>query len=141
MAPIGISFMPSADNQQNGPRQGSLEGPGNTDLAQAFKILSLHLPRVLGAQAIAPKKLLESQGSAGIANPSGGSPSSAIFEALLRAMSGGQMGASSPSALTPSFAPIEQTGPSGPPLPAVDNGGGSIQTGPDSFLTRGGGQY
>lgn len=94
--PIGITFLPSADAAANGPRQAGIEGQGGSDLTQAFKILSLHLPRVLGAAAIAPKRLLTSPGAAGVALAGGGSgasmnPYSAVFESLLRQLTGGAM--------------------------------------------------
>ncbi len=91
--PIGITFMPSADAAANGPRQASIEGgTGGSDLASAFKILSLHLPQVLGAKAIAPKRLLTSQGSRAVAAPDGASPYAAVFQALLQSMTGAQNG-------------------------------------------------
>lgn len=65
-----------------GPRQGQLEGVPE----QAFKVLSMRLPRVLGARAVSPEGLLNSPGSAGMQ----GNPLSAVFEALLKAMAGGQ---------------------------------------------------
>jgi hypothetical protein len=85
--PIGITFLPSDENQALGPKRGQLEG----DLGQAFKILSLRLPRVQGARAIAPPNLLASQGSAGVPGQLGGgfNPQAAVFEALLKAMAGG----------------------------------------------------
>lgn len=90
--PIGITFMPSADAAANGPRQAGVEGQGGSDLAQAFKILNLHLPRLLGAASIAPKRLLTSQGSAGVGAPGapagGFNPYSAVFESLLQSLSG-----------------------------------------------------
>lgn len=88
-APIGISFMPSADAAANGPRQASIEGQGGSDLAAAFKILSLHLPRVLGAAAIAPKRLLNSQGAAAVGGPAGANPYAQVFQALLQSITGG----------------------------------------------------
>lgn len=88
-SPVGITFMPTADAAANGPRQAGIEGQGGSDLAQAFKILSLHLPRVLGASSIAPKRLLTSQGSAGVAAPQGVNPYSAVFQALLQSMGAG----------------------------------------------------
>ncbi len=88
-APVGITFMPSAEAAANGPRQAGIEGTSGSDLAQAFKILSLHLPRVLGASAIAPKTLLTSPGAAGVAAPSGVNPYSAVFQALLQSMGAG----------------------------------------------------
>lgn len=85
--PIGVSFMPTQDNQNQGPKQGQMEG----DLAQAFKILSLRLPRVQGAHAIAPYSLLNSPGSAGAQGAF--NPYSAVFDALLKShMQPGQYG-------------------------------------------------
>ncbi len=105
--PIGISFMPNADNQALGPQQGALNGPGG-DLSQAFKILSLRLPRVLGAGALAPPGLLRSPGAAGA--PGGLNPHAAVFEALLKALVGGGSPGGFPGG-TASDAP----GPMGPP--------------------------
>lgn len=93
-APIGISFIPSAQNQaQQGPRQAGLEG----DLSQAFKILSLRLPTTVGAASPVPQALLTSPGAAGVTGmpstagtPSGPyDPMAAVFTALLRSMAGG----------------------------------------------------
>jgi hypothetical protein len=94
---IGITFLPTADAAANGPRQAGIEGPGGSDLAAAFKILSLHLPRVLGASAIAPKRVLTGQGSAGL--PSAGmNPYAAVFQSLLQSygMGGGSASTGSP---------------------------------------------
>lgn len=94
-SPIGITFLPSAEAAANGPRQAGVEGQGGSDLTQAFKILSLHLPRVLGASAIAPQRLLTSPGAAGVApagTPDGGfNPYSAVFASLLQQLTGGAM--------------------------------------------------
>lgn len=110
---IGITFIPSDENQALGPKRGNLEG----DLGQAFKILSLRLPRVQGARAIAPPTLLNSPGSAGVAG--GGNPQAAVFLALLHAVMG--RGASPGSLQTPgSGEPVS----SGPLIPHV--GAGSV---------------
>ena len=114
--PIGITFMPSADNAALGPEQGGLNGPGQ-DLSQAFKILSLRLPRVLGAGAISAPRLLNSPGAAGV---SGLNPHAAVFEALLRALVGGGApsgfgGPDAPFAASPPGYP-PGPGPSAPPL-------------------------
>lgn len=83
---IGVSFIPSADNQQapDGPPQGQLSG----DLAAAFKILSLRLPQVMGAHALAPNALLQSPGALGVPGalkaPGGFNPYAALFETLLK---------------------------------------------------------
>lgn len=91
-SPIGITFLPSEENAAQGPKRGNLEG----DLGQAFKILSLRLPRVQGAKAIAPPELLNAPGASGLAAPGapgapagGFNPLSTIFETLLKSMAGG----------------------------------------------------
>lgn len=90
-APIGISFIPSAQNQaQQGPRQAGLEG----DLSQAFKILSLRLPTTVGAASPVPQALLTNPGASGL--PSAGpsapyDPMAAVFTALLKSMAGGDL--------------------------------------------------
>lgn len=60
---IGVSFQPGSDQfgQQNG-NGAPLNGSG---VQEAIKILSLRLPRVLGAQPAASMPLLTSQGSGG----------------------------------------------------------------------------
>jgi hypothetical protein len=116
--PIGINFIPSQDQAAMGPRQGQLEGVPE----QAFKVLSLRLPRVQGARAMSPYGLMNSPGSAAL----GGNPLAAVFEALLRTMSGPQSG--SPYAPPRMPRDIYQPGPGGvsspsaPPLPRVNPG-------------------
>ena len=63
MPGIGIQFLPGAQGE-NGPT--SPRGGGDP-IQEAVRILSLRLPRVVGAQAIAPQALLTSPG--GAANP------------------------------------------------------------------------
>lgn len=82
MNQIGVTFMPSQEQAAFGPRQGAAEG----DLQQAWKILSLRLPRVLGARAPAPSSLLTSPGSAGMM----GNPNASVMRALVEAYMGGQ---------------------------------------------------
>lgn len=85
--PIGISFIPSAANQANGPmaaRSDAGGGPGSTDLAQAYKILSLRLPTVVGAAAPTPVTNLTSAGASSL--PNGMTPHAAVFQALLKAI-------------------------------------------------------
>ncbi len=96
--PIGINFIPSADNAAQGPQRASLEG-GNSDLAQAWKVLSLNLPRVLGARSLAPKRLLQGGGSAAV--QSNADPHAAAFQALIQAMLSGGMGGGTPDQRSP----------------------------------------
>src|SRR3990167_2922620 len=57
---IGVNFQPGTDpNGQTDPRRAS------TPVQEAIKVLSLRLPRVVGANAISPQALLSSPGSGG----------------------------------------------------------------------------
>lgn len=119
---IGVTFMPSAENQADGPRQGGLQG----DVGQALKILSLQLPRVLGARAITPPGLMNggggSMGMGGGMNP-GFNPHAAVFQALLHAMA--QQGGAGPLPnVTPGIGP-------GEPAPGGFNPGGYNPGGQD----------
>ena len=116
--PIGISFLPSADQAVQGPRQGNLEG----DLGAALKILSLRLPRVLGARAISSPELLQSPGGGGAP---GFNPMAAVIQALLAAGGAGAgggwgsgQGPGIGGALTPRIIP-HQPGVGGPVTPNV----------------------
>lgn len=141
-APIGISFIPSADQAANGPQQGNLEG----DLSQAFKILSLRLPRILGARAPASSTLLNGGGSAAL--PNGGNPYAAVIHALLGTKTGtvpvpNVKYGDPPAVGTPTWDRSDPYTPPGPPRPStprgrdfpVPSGGpinfpGSVPTGP-----------
>jgi hypothetical protein len=58
---IGVNFQPGSGSGGYGNRpQG-----GNNNVQEAIKVLSLRLPRVVGAQAVSPQALLSSQGSGG----------------------------------------------------------------------------
>lgn len=78
---VGINFAPTTDNAANGPRNAALAG-----VPQAIQVLSLALPRVLGAQSPVPGSLLTAQGGQG-------QPDAALLQTLLRTlglMPGGQ---------------------------------------------------
>lgn len=109
-SPIGVTFMPSPENQTLGPQNAQANGPGG-DLSEAFKILSLHLPRVLGPSALASSRLLTNKGSAGL--PSGFNPTAAVFQALIQSMIG------SPSVQPPSAGPAPFTPMPFPPTPGL----------------------
>jgi hypothetical protein len=66
--PLGITFLPTDDHHTRGPRRGNRE----SDLLEAFKILSLRMPRVPGASAIAPSSLLNALGASAV--PGGFNP-------------------------------------------------------------------
>lgn len=122
--PIGITFLPSDENQALGPQRGQMEG----DLGQAFKILSLRLPRIQGAHAIAPPDLLNAPGASG--QPGGMNPQAAIFDALLKAMQGQGGGGMGPMATTPIGIP------QAPAPPRVIAGGGVNSPGPSVDRTQ-----
>ncbi len=62
---LGISFAPGADDQQR-QQQGGTAPSGVPPLQTAIRLLSLRLPRVGGANALAPGPLLQSAGGAGL---------------------------------------------------------------------------
>src|ERR1700739_402435 len=106
--------MPSADNQAQSQANAAADGAGG-DLSSAFKVISLRLPQVLGAASLAPKSLVTSPGATAVSSPA--SPHAAVFDALLKAMTGGV----DPSAFatpaapsTPSASAPTAAAPSGP---------------------------
>jgi hypothetical protein len=56
----GVSFEPGQPGSQN-----TQKPAGNTGVQEAIKVLSLRLPKVVGARAMAPQALLDSPGSGG----------------------------------------------------------------------------
>ena len=72
--PFGISFVPGQESGGEG-RMGA-GGGGVSPLQAAVQFLSLRLPRVTGAQGIAPNALMQSPGGGGFPSP--------ILQALLR---------------------------------------------------------
>ena len=84
--PLGLSFAPGQNDDTN--RMGG--GQAQTPVQEAIRILSLRLPRLLGAGAPTSPALMGgpggmARGSAGL----GGPPSNPIIEQLLRAIFGG----------------------------------------------------
>lgn len=59
----GVSFQPGADYGQRPNGEG--RPSGGSGVQEAIRILSLRLPRVVGAQSVAPMPLLTSMGSGG----------------------------------------------------------------------------
>lgn len=60
---IGVNFQPGAS--QYGEQNGNARPTGGSGVQEAIRVLSLRLPRVVGAQSAAPMPLLTSQGSGG----------------------------------------------------------------------------
>ena len=59
---IGVNFQPGSN--QDEARNGSPR-PGASGVQEAIKVLSLRLPKVVGAQGVTPMPLLTSQGAGG----------------------------------------------------------------------------
>ena len=87
----GVNFQPG----QGDPAQGIKKKP-DQGVQEAIKVLSLRLPRVVGAQAMAPAPLLNSQGS-------GGNPrvDSVVNQVLSRLMPTGDSGIKTPAPMLP----------------------------------------
>lgn len=111
--------MPSADQAAMGARQGQLEGVPE----QAMKILSLRLPRVLGARSLSPSSLMTSPGSAGVPGGQGLNPLAIVFRSILNSMTNGG---------TPPMGPINTGGgsPAGPGMLPRPGGGPTGPLGP-----------
>ena len=113
----GVSFLPGQG--QNGPeaRQG---GQRQNQVQEAIKILSLRLPKVFGAQSLAPGQLLTAPGGMGQPGARGNVTAQAFAQL---------------AGLPPSMAaPGGPGGPSPLPGPAPWGGGGSATT--EGWLQR-----
>lgn len=125
-SPIGVSFLPSEENQAEGQRRGALEG----DLGQAFKILSLRMPKQPSIRGIAPQSLLQAPGASGMAGgPGSFNPQSAIFESMIRAMLG----------QGPAAAPGSPASVGGAPMPRIIPGRVGAERGPGGTIYPDGG--
>lgn len=112
----GLSFQPQADANGNG-------ASATPPVQQAVKLLSLRLPSVVGARAIAPQALLESPGSAGAGGP-GGMTGDALVAWLKKLLQQSQapVPPQAQSVLQPSMSQVPTFGPSA-------GGGGVERTG------------
>lgn len=61
---IGVNFQPGQNGNGYDPRGNGAPSAGN-GVQEAIKVLSLRLPKVVGAQGVAPQGLLESMGGGG----------------------------------------------------------------------------
>lgn len=71
--PIGITFAPTPDQAEMGQKNFALQGGS----PEAIQILSLHLPKFLGARPLAPNDLLTAKST---------NPGSAVVDSILRDM-------------------------------------------------------
>jgi|SRR5579862_9536633 len=114
---IGISFMPSAQGAMASPS--APQAGANTDLAQAFKILSLRLPQFTGGQTITP--LAGTPGGTNTDALKSTNPYAAVFSALLQSLNGGLSGDQpiNTTGITPTYAssaPTDPTAAAAPPM-------------------------
>lgn len=102
----GVSFQPGGV-QQGDPRQP--QQPRSSGVQEAIKILSLRLPKVVGAQSAAPQALLGSQGSGG------NRVDSVVNQVLSRIMPTGQPGSPPVSTTMPVPPRTQPQAPQGAP--------------------------
>lgn len=114
----GVSFQPSEPR----PGYGGPQRPSGNPVQEAIKVLSLRLPRTVGARPVAPAPLLTAPGGAG--NPRVDS----IVQQVLAKMFGGQQG----------MTPAPTQGPFLPSAPSFSGGGqpGYTQPPQEDFLTQ-----
>jgi hypothetical protein len=75
---IGLSFLPNAADEEE--RKKRLQNLTGGPVQEAIKILSLSIPRVSGAQGIAPMPLLTARGMAGM----GGGLADPVVESVMQ---------------------------------------------------------
>lgn len=110
---FGVSFVPGGDASGNQTK------PPTEPLQQAIQMLSLRLPKVVGAQGLAPGPLLQS--------PGGGALAELLRQLFGQGRPGGTMAPSMPGASP--MAPSAPSMPGGMPPPRVVPGGGGDQGG------------
>lgn len=125
----GVTFQPGLADQTTQPRR------SNQGIQEAIKVLSLRLPKVVGAQAIAPSALLQSPGSAG--NPRVDS----IVESVLQKFFPQARPATGGMAPTAMPQPVEAPPPaySAPQAPAQPDWYEQLRKNPPRMIVEGGG--
>lgn len=104
---FGVSFLPGGDGSGNQAR------PQTDPVQQAIQMLSLRLPRVVGAQGMSPAPLLQSPGGGGLA------------EFLQHLFGQGHFGGPMAPGMGPMGPGASPMGPgAAPPTPRVIPGGG-----------------
>jgi Wiskott-Aldrich syndrome protein len=108
----GLSFAPPASPDRRSQQQNAA---ALSPTQQALQVLSLHLPRILGARAISPSSLLTPQ--TGPAAPV--SPDAAVLQSALQAGRAGLGAPSSPLAPAPAALPAAPSSGMSPAAQAV----------------------
>lgn len=96
----GIAFQPGAEQADQQQAQGRSASPSN-NVQEAIKVLSLRLPKVVGARSVAPSPLLSSQGS------NGNSRVDSVVNSVMSRMFPTQGGPAAPSPMLPSANPMQ----------------------------------
>ena len=125
MADLGVSFIPSGDEPQQGSMGPGGAAPGVPPLQSAIRLLSMRLPRFGGGMSpasIAPGQLLGGMGGGGLSGMGGGGS----LEAMLRALFGLGGPAGAPSMGAP---PTPKIVPGEGPGRMVDPGDGTLAGG------------
>lgn len=148
---MGVSFAPTLDNAEESGENAAREG-----LPAAIKLLSLRLPRVLGARAPVASQLANAQGMGGM-----GQAEQQLFQTLTRILGGGNQvgmaadtqapggwkgsGPGIPNPAQPPTVPgIPPSAPGPAPTPKInfipkgnEGGGGLPASAHNAFLGRG----
>lgn len=99
---IGVSFDPAQDQYQQNGQSGPNASTAPRGIQEAIKILSLRLPKVLGANAVSPRALLTAPGAGAGGNVDG------VVQKIIQKY----FPQASPDTLNPMFAPVVgQPGP------------------------------
>lgn len=109
---LGISFAPTAEQSELGPKRGGMEG-----VPEAIKVLSLRLPRFLGARAPVNNALAQAPGAGGM-DPY----MSAVFTSLAKVLGAQGMMPGLEGGDGPMGGPMGATmgAPSAPPKPRIE---------------------
>lgn len=115
----GVNFQPGAGSfQDRADAQRDRVGSGH-GVQEAIKLLSLRMPKVVGAQSVAPSALLNSPGAGG--NPN---VDSMVERVLQRVFPTARQGQGAPTApMVPSPAISSDRGTPGLPMPPTDGTG------------------
>lgn len=107
---FGVSFLPNGDQRYQRPGLGGGAPGGLAPIQEAIKVISMRVPRVVGANPLAPLALLGGQGAQGLPN--------GLLEQLLRTLGAGPRMQEDPGAGDPN-----SLGVGGAPSPLASSSG------------------
>lgn len=102
----GVNFQPGSGF---GGQTRKADSRAPEGVQEAIKVLSLRLPKVVGAQAVSPQALLTSQGSGG--NPNVDSLVEKVLQRVFPSQTGGSPAPAAPMIPTAEPPPMQQEGP------------------------------